>query len=167
MIPALSIGFVPPSGRIGRLVASRQDFTLMNGEACSHIVVALGNGRVIDSTWKWVRIKDEAYWQKRRPEWWAPTSPLTTEEGRVLKSNAYMIEGRIGYSVNALVRGFLLGGYPEKRGHGLFCSYLAAELLLVVRDIDVSTFRKPFQVDPRALYQYIRSHDDFTVRRAP
>ena len=149
MLPPLTIGMCRPTGLVGRLISARQD------SPYSHAVVALGNGRVWESTWRWTRLTEEPYWTERPPtqavDWWALAPPLTAEQARVLRSVAYFTAGRIHYSLGALVA-FIVRGVPGRRGHNLFCTYGVAELLMTALDLDVSGAEQPWNVDLRALH---------------
>ena len=148
-LPAGAVGMCRPTGIIGRIIAWRQ------GMPYSHAVVALGNGRVWESTWRWTRITEEPYWTERDPDqtvdWWAPTEPCSAEQERVLKSVAYFTAGRIRYGLIALLA-FVIRGVPGKRGHDLFCTYGVAEMYMSARDFDFSGCEQPWNLNIRELY---------------
>lgn len=154
MIPVGSVGIVKASSFIGKLIAKRQ------GLPYSHVVIYIGNGEVLDSTWKWTRIRPIEYWERREVTWFAPLWEFNDEEQRSLRSLAKMIRGRIKYDWWALFQ-ILLYGTVQGRRHGLFCSYLVAEIYMVIKGWDISRTSTPWTVDVRSLFVALKDEDDF------
>ena len=153
MRPAGAVAFIPPTkgikGIVGRIIARRQ------GVPFSHCCVALGNGRCVDSTVPWTRLTDESYWDRPGVEWHRPSTPLSIEQARILRSIAYFIEGRIAYSIRNLFA-FLIRGVPGERSHKLFCTYLVAELYMTLCNDDLSGCGQPWNIDIRELLSAVR-----------
>lgn len=154
--PAGAVAIMAPDSTLGKLIAKR------SGVDFSHVAIALGNGNTLDSTSPWTRITTEDYWKnsKRYIEWYAPVVEFSEEETRLLKSIAKMIEGRIRYGYADLAE-FLIKGVPGKRGHYLFCTYLVAEMYMVIRNLDLSGCEQPWNMDIRETLQALRTSGHF------
>lgn len=152
--PAGSIILTHPTrglgGFVGRTIAKRI------GVPFSHTAVALGNGWVAESTWKWIKLTREETWVGKGI-WFMPPFRLSEERQRVGRSIAYFTQGRIKYSLKAGLFDFLLRGVPGGRGHGLFCSYFVAEWYMTVADVDISGVKKPWLVTPADVLSYVET----------
>ena len=145
-VPAGAVGMCVKQGALGRLIARRQ-----GGIPYSHVVLATGRGEMVHAPWRWVAHEPiTRRWPRREIDWWAPRRPLTDEEARQLRAIAHTIHDRITYSWWAIAS-FVLLGYPTRRGHGVYCSYLVAELWRVLRDYDFSGVGRTWQVAPREI----------------
>lgn len=144
MRPTGAPGLVDPHSPIGYAISARQ------GIGKSHAIIALGNGKVFDSTAPWARITPEAYWEDRGVDWWAPDPPFDDHDTRELRSACYAMEGKVRYAYCQLLK-FAILGVPEKKSHYLFCTQAVAELYMIARDYDMSGCEQPGRIDLREL----------------
>lgn len=168
--PIGSIGFCAATGNwFSRQIAKRQGIELENGQGVSHVNIFVGEGEipegergplVWDATTPRTRLTLLPYWDDRFVEWYAPRAPFYEEEKRILRSVAKFTHDRIPYGYWDIAS-FVLFGFPRRRDSGLYCSEGVAEMYLTVRSYDFSRIGKPWQVDPRTLYQVCRAGTDF------
>lgn len=150
-VPPGAVGMCLRQGVLGRMIARRQ-----GGIAYSHVALATGKGEMVHAPWRWTaHERISRRWPRREIDWWAPRIPLTPAEMRQLRAIAHTIHGRIRYSWLAIAQ-YLVRGYPTCRGHGVYCSYLVAELWLVMRAYDFSGVGRTWQVAPREILARLR-----------
>ena len=157
MLPAGAPGMKRPvkglKGIVGRIIAKRQ------GIPYSHTGIALGNGFVLESTMLYTKISPEEHWEGT--DWWELYHPLGAERQRQLRSLAYFIRDRIKYSWWDHLCMFLFKGVPGKRGHGLVCTYLVAEVMMTLLNIDMTTIKQPWNMDLREELSFLNSSGYF------
>lgn len=154
-----------PSGAIGFVHKTRTFYSRAIAKherlPYGHAAIALGNGKAFEQPFFWSKMKSDTWWEKHdeKVDWWAPVQPFTPDQTRVLRSAAYLLRGRTFYDVPALFR--LAGVGKPGRGHGLFCSYLIAELYLTARDYDFSGAEKPWLVGLRDMWVALQDPADW------